>query len=282
MQQALWRESQGLPIGPHPKRLRAGDPPKFLGSRLPLDVAKATGANFLSDAARQAVRRRLDNPQPRQTLDLDRLYCNLLSSMPMCFNLFAELQSDLKLADRAVHTWWPDMPGTVTDILFEWSPGRQVSGEYLENSSAFDVAFILDLGDGKQGVLGVETKYHEHCAKCETPSAQRLARYSIVTEASGLMTAEAMHAVIGTELQQIWLDHLLAASMPLHKSGRWGWAGFVLVHPARNPSYARAMQRYRAYLWEPAAVRLNTIEELLAANILPEPTGTAFRVRYIW
>ncbi len=31
----------------------------------------------------------------------------------MGFNLFAELAADLALADRAVHTWWSDVPGTV-------------------------------------------------------------------------------------------------------------------------------------------------------------------------
>jgi hypothetical protein len=28
----------------------------------------------------------------------------------MCFNLFGELWADLALADKAVHTWWPDDP----------------------------------------------------------------------------------------------------------------------------------------------------------------------------
>lgn len=282
LQQALWRESQGLPIGTQPMRPQAASQSRLLGSRIPVDVARATGANFLSDAAFKAVQHRLANPQPRETLDSDRLYCDLLSSMPMCFNLFAELQADLRLADRAVHTWWPDVPGTVVDVLFEWSPGRQILGEYLENRSAFDVAFILDLGDGKQGVLGVETKYHEHCAKCDTPSAQRLERYSEVTQSSGLMMADAMPAVIGTELQQIWLDHLLAASMPLHKSGRWGWAGFALVHPSRSASYARAVQRYRSYLVAPGAVHVSTIEDLLAADVLPVSTSATFRARYLW
>ena len=97
--------------------------------------------------------------------DEDRLICDLLSSMPMCFNLFGELACDLELADRAVHKWWPDVPGRVRDVRFEWSPGRGLPGEYLENRSAFDVVFELDLGGEKCGVLGVETKYHEHCKK---------------------------------------------------------------------------------------------------------------------
>lgn len=94
------------------------------------------------------------------------------------------------------------------------------------------------------------------------------------------MTADAMDEMIGTKLQQIWLDHLLAASLPLHKSGQWDWAGFALVHPGRNPNYARAMQEYRTYLKEPTSMRVSTLENLLAAGVLP--SAAAFRARYLW
>ena len=34
----------------------------------------------------------------------------------MSFNLCGDLAADLGLADRAVHTWWSDVPGTVGDV----------------------------------------------------------------------------------------------------------------------------------------------------------------------
>lgn len=282
LHQALWREARGLEIGTQPMRPSPGRPSRPLGSRIALGVAKRTGANFLSDAARRAVADRLVDPQPHQTLDEDRLYCDLLSSMPMCFNLFAQLQVDINLANRAVRAWWPDTPGTVTAVLFEWSPGRRLEGEYLENRSAFDAAFIFDVGDGKAGVLGVETKYHEDCKREKRPSDERLARYSEVTASSGIMAPESVAAIIGTDLQQIWLDHLLVASMLLHGSQKWAWAGFALVHPAGNPSYARATLKYRSHLADPESVHVNTIESLIEADVLPEAAATAFEERYLW
>jgi hypothetical protein len=117
--QSLWREKQGLPIGSQPMVSRDGKPVRPLGSRIDLKTARETGANFLSEGVRSAVTKRLDNPQPHQTIDADRLYCDLLSSMPMCFNLFGELAGDIPLADKAVHSWWPDIPGTVIDVIFE-------------------------------------------------------------------------------------------------------------------------------------------------------------------
>jgi len=253
-----------------------------LGSRVELEYARQHGCNFLTAAAIAAVRCRLANPEPHQTLDADRLWCDLLSSMPMCFNLFGELFNDLVLADRAVHAWWPDVPGRVSAVRFEWSPGRALKGEYLQNRSAFDVAFELVLDDGSRGVLGVETKYHEDCKREKEPSIDRLRRYRKVSTSRGLLSPNAVKKIIGTDLQQIWLDHLLAASMPLHDSGKWAWAGFALVHPARNPSYARATSRYREKLKPGASVRVSTLESLLAADVLPRAAAEAFKERYLW
>jgi len=283
LHQALWREARGFASGTQPIRPSKKYPePRDLGSRIAVEAARSTGANFLNDTVRRAVEKRLANPQPHQTLNEDRLYCDLLSSMPMCFNLFAELQKDLDLANRAIHARWPTTPGNVAAVEFEWSPGRQLEGEYLENRSAFDVAFILDLGGGKKGVLGVETKYHEHCKREKIPSGKRIARYKAVVAASGLMSPANVEKVIGSDLQQIWLDHLLASSMPLHASQKWAWAGFALVHPARNPSYARAVERYQSLLSNPSTIQVTSIESLLQAGVLPEATAQAFKERYLW
>ena len=282
LHQALWRESRGLEIGSQPMRPEPSKASKPLGSRIDLKVARETGANFLSETVHKAVRHRLENPQAHQMLDEDRLYCDLLSSMPMCFNLFAVLRADPVAADRAVHTWWPDVPGRVSAVLFEWSPGRRLLGHYLENRSAFDVAFKLELEGGRCGLLGVETKYHEHCRREKAPSARRKRRYTEVSIASRLFSPESIDAIMGTDLQQIWLDHLLALSMTQEPSPKWVWTGFALVHPRRNPSYARAVERYRALLTNPASVRVSTIESLLDAHVLPEAASSAFADRYLW
>lgn len=282
LHQALWRESAGFAIGSQPMRPKPGQSARPLGSRIDVDLARQTGANFLNDEALRAVHDRLAKPQPHQTLDDDRLFCDLLSSMPMCFNLFGVLQADLTIADRAVHAWWPDVPGRVRAVHFEWSPGRRLQGEYLENRSAFDVAFELELKDGGRGVLGVETKYHEDCKPERPPSDDRRRRYTEVSLKAGIIKLSGIQKIIGTDLQQIWLDHLLALSMTQHPSRKWAWAGFALVHPARNPSYARAVDRYRSLLQDAGAIRVSTIESLLSAGVIPPKAAAAFSKRYLW
>lgn len=291
LHQAHWREAQEFPIGSQPYRPKPDETSRPIGSRIEYGYNAEPGtvfsdANFLTKTAFGSAKSRVLNPQPGQMLRVDRLFYDLLSSMPMCFNIFGEIAQDLDLADRAVHEWWADVPGRVIDVRFEWSPGRWVrreyGDEYLGNRSAFDVAFELDMGDGTHGVLGVETKYHEHCEKPSKPSADyRCRRYKEVALNSGALTQKATQEILGTDLEQICLDHLLAASMPLHPSKKWSWAGFALVHPAGNPSYARAAKRYAELLQTGAAIHVNTIESLLDAGVLPSDVTSALKRRYL-
>jgi hypothetical protein len=177
-----------------------------------------------------------------------------------------------------VHAWWPDTPGRVVAVRFEWSPGR-LDARYLANRSAFDVAFELELAGGERGVLGVETKYHEHAAREGAPKKDRMDRYRQVTEKSGAFVDGAPDAISNTDLQQIWLDHLLALSMT---QADWDWARFVLVHPAANTSFADAAARYRKLLTDDQTFATTTVEQLLdTADALPTGLVAAFRERYL-
>jgi hypothetical protein len=260
LRQARWREAHGHPIGFEPYARADGTP---VGSRLALEFARKSGANFLSSGALNAVRARLRTPERHQMLSELRLWADLLSSMPLCFNVFGDLQADGDLAAHVVQRWWPDAPRGPISVRFEHSPGRNDPG-FLGNKSAFDVAFEVRTGPSQAALIGVETKYHEHAKPEKAPRAEALARYTEITERSGAFLPGWQARVLGTDLQQIWLDHLLALSMLLHRSGRWTWARFVLVYPAANPSFAGAAVRYAALLRDPRTYEARTLESLLA------------------
>jgi hypothetical protein len=213
--QAQWREAEGHPIGSQPIAPRPdGGPARLVGSRLPLAYARETGANFLNANALEAARARTAITEPHQSFDHQRLWADLLWSPALAFNLFGDLAADLGLADRAVHTWWPDARGSVSDVRFAHSPGR-LDPAWLGNLVALDVAFVLDLGDGAQGIVGVVTAYHD-VNRPQPPKPSRLPRYREITETSGIFGPEAIDAVNGTELIHIWLRHLLVHSMLQH------------------------------------------------------------------
>jgi hypothetical protein len=278
--QARWREAYGHPIGSQPIVPREGKPPRRVGSRLPLDYAKETGANFLTAGALHAARTRTSVIEPHQSFDHQRLWADLLWSPTLAFNLFGDLATDLELADRAVHTWWPDAPGTVSDVRFAHSPGR-FDPAYLNSLRAFDAALVLDLDDGTQGIVAVAAKYHERM-KAETPKPSNLPRYLQVAERSGIFGPGAIDAVKGrSELAVMWLEHLLLLSMLQHGSGRWNWGRYVVVYPAGNTDFAEACVRYRALLKDESTFSSLTVEDLLDAGALPKPILAALRERYI-
>jgi hypothetical protein len=278
--QARWREANGHPIGTQPIVPRPGTPARPVGSRLPLDYAQKTGANFLTREALAAARARTAVVEAHQSFDHQRLWADLLSSAAMAFNLFGDLAADLQLADRAVHSWWPDAPGTVCDVRFAHSPGR-FDPAYLNSLRAFDVAFVLDRGDGTRGMVGVDTNYHER-VKPEIPKPSNLWRYLEVADRSGAFAAGATDAVRGrTELAEMWLEHLLLLSMPQHESGSWTWGRYVVVHPAGNADIAGACARYRDLLVDSSTFSAATVEELLDAKVLPARTTAGLRRRYL-
>jgi hypothetical protein len=278
--QARWREGNGHPIGSQPIAARRdGKPVRLVGSRLPLDYAKETGANFLTAGALEAAKARTSIIEPHQSFDHQRLWADLLWSPTMAFNLFGDLAADPELADRAVHTWWPDVPGTVSGVRFAHSPGR-LDPAWLGNLVDFEAAFVLDLGNGTDGIVGLMTAYHE-VNRRQPPKPRRLPRYREITDRSGFFGPGAIDAVNGTELIHIWLRHLLVLSMLQHPSGTWGWGRFIVVHPAGNTDFADACSRYRSLLVDQSTFGSATVEDLLDADVLPHRTTTALRERYL-
>ena len=232
--QALWREKQGLPIGDH-----RGNP---LGSRLAMPYAKDTLANYLTETIRDAVRAEVLGTAAKGKLFAEpRIWNDLLSSQPLCFNLFGELQADLDLAQRTLGQMGVDAD-VVTRVTFEHSPGRSDS-RFLDDKSAFDV-FVEYETKGQKAFLGIEVKYHENLAN--SPGKHR-ERYSEVAEAMGCFSQSAEAELQKKPLQQIWRDHLLAGSLVLADVG-YDHGTFVFLYPAANECCASALIDYQGHL----------------------------------
>ena len=280
LHQSRWRESKGFPIGTQPIAPKPGKPSRALGSRLPLDDAEETGANFLTPAAVEAARARILAKEPRQSFDRQRWWADLLWSPSMAVNLFGDLSVDLARADRLFHEWWPDAPGRVAAIRFTHSPGW-LDPTFLNSLREFDALFELDLGDGTLGVVGVDVKYHEW-TKPEVPRPENIQRYLEVAKRSKAFRRGAVDSVKGRSgLAVTWLEHLLLLSMLQHPSKRWRWGRYVVVHPAGNTDYADATGRYRELLADDSTFATMTLEELLGSDALRRKTVKLLRERYV-
>ena len=278
--QAQWREANRLPIGSEPFAPRPDGRMRLVGSRLPLAYAVQTGANFLSGDALVAVRSRTSTVERHQSLDRQRLWADLLSSEALAFNLFGDLAADRALADRAVHALWPDTPGTVCDVRFAYSPGRLDPG-YLNSLRAFDAAFILDIGDGTQGIVAIDTKYHEW-GKPETPKPGNLQRYTEVAERSGIFAPGAIEALGQRSAHALmWLEHLLLLSMLQHPDRSWTWGRYLVIHPAGNVDFVDLCARYRDRLVEHTTFSALSLEGVLDTAALASDTIANLRERYV-
>jgi hypothetical protein len=279
--QARWREANQHPIGAQPIVPKPGDTRvRPVGSRLPLDYARDAGANFLTSAALDAARTRTAYVEPRQSLDHQRLWADLLSSVALSFNLFGDLAADLALANHAVHGLFPGAPGRVSGVLFVHSPGW-FDPAYINSLRSFDTLFTLDLDDGSHGLVAVGVRYHER-NKAETPRTENLDRYAEVAERSNVFAPGAIDTLQGrSDLCVMWIEHLLLFSMLQHPSGSWTWGRYLVVHPAGNCDVVDACARYRTMLADEATFATMTLEQLLDTGTLPRPTITALRGRYL-
>ena len=238
VRQALWRERVGLPIGDH-----RGVP---LGSRLAMPHAKDILANYLTDNIRSIVRAEVVDGDRRvgKLYGQPRIFNDLLSSQPMCFNLFGEMALDLALASRVFSALTSGRIAQVTEIGFEHSPGRG-DAKYTADRSAFDVFVDYRSDAGKRGFLGIEVKYHESLK--DRPGEHR-SRYDEIATAMGCFRPEGLGRLRDRPLQQVWRDHLLAGSLLLDDGAGYDEGAFVFLYPMENVRCGTAIEAYRACL----------------------------------
>lgn len=236
--QAMWREDRELPIGHY----WTGGRRKKLGSRISAAAARA-GANFMAPAIAALVRRELAYREPAAMIDEARLYANLLSSMPLAFNLFGLLKLDLAFASRVLGELFPDLAGAqVRAVLFEHSPGRgnpALTGDH----SAFDVLLRYETPAGNKGFVAIEMKYSE---SCQEPVPSIRPRYDDLAEVSGLFVEPRKQALRANPCQQLFREHLLAQAMLMR--GDYDEGRFIVIAPQLNTLITAAVAGYQVEL----------------------------------
>lgn len=240
--QALWREEQQLPIGVH-------DAPdggqRRIGSLISTTAATA-GRNFLSADVAHLAAYEMAYRERGAFIDQHRLYSNLLSSMPLAFNLFAPLRFDFHLAARVVRSLIPGIDlAQVLNVFFEHSPGRDQT-ELTGDKTAFDVAFVYQRNDGEKGLLAIEQKYSE---SGDCSSGDLGPRFDALSTSSELYKAP-MSAVLRTgPCQQLFREHLL--TFAALQRGDYAEATFMLVAPRHNHLIQQGASLYASHLFEP-------------------------------
>jgi hypothetical protein len=260
--QSLWRQDKELPMGSYVRP----DGEKFkLGSRL-TDAAGRAGGNFLTAEIAHVARRETAYREIGAMIDESRLATNLLSSMPLAFNLFAPMRGDTRYATRVLQAAVPGFDGEVTQILFEHAPGRGYP-VFTGDHSAFDVLIRYRSPVGKRGILAIEVKYSEGMTEA---APQLHSRYEDIAETSDLFVEPASPALRRNPLQQIFREHCLAQSMLDAKI--YDEASFIVIYPRLNWQVDMAVAAYAQELSGNGRVRFlpitleHTISAIAAAD----------------
>ncbi len=242
--QSLQREAAGIPIGPHTSISGSKRRRVRLGSRLPQSAAQ-TGRNFISPEVYRLVRRELVLREEGAAIDEDRLFGNLLSSMPLTFNVLGPLALDLDIATAVFRDLLPSFVHTVTAIGFEHSPGRG-RPEYLHDGTAFDAALQIVTPDGEPGLVFIEVKYSEGMSG---PAAAHRPRYDAASRQVRLYRDPDSPALRSVALEQLWREHMLAQlAVDLEFTPK---AHFVAIGPRLNRQVTTAFKAYADLLAEP-------------------------------
>ena len=153
---------------------------------------QVTGANFISPIAFAYAKERIADKRhnPDLTIDEHRLFNNMLSSQPMCFNLFADLRAGLQAG-------WPNATDvlaamfaesgidTVASVEVEMIP--HPTSDYIDDKTAFDALVLFTGRDGRNGIAAIETKYTD---KLGGNVASRQDRKFALVDELDLFTAE--------------------------------------------------------------------------------------------
>ncbi len=269
--QSEWRERHGLRPGLH-----RGRP---LASRLLLeDGAPPSLSGYMSAAAKRQVLRAVEDAQVTQALlSRPRLWVDLLSSQPLCFNAFGEMEEDHDLALEVIRRVCPQPVSAVHRICFEYSPGRG-DDRYTGNRSAFDV-FIEASGPRGRGFIGIEVKYHEDLrVKAATDR-----EYGQMASRAGVFVEAALPELLKPPLQQLLLDHLLALRMTAVDPEKWQWGHFMFLHPRENTACSSVAARYSECLSDLDTFSTVTLESFCAAltDAGASATASALGERYL-
>lgn len=161
--------------------------------------------NFLSQNINLAVEQTIKERRLAKNgiIAEDRLFNNLLSSQPLCFNFFGEFKNDLKYALLVIRQFWPEIQ-EVRKVIFEFAPLEN----YSKDNSAFDVAFEVRIGK-KLGLIGLECKYTDTFSKTEY---DRKEYRQIFSNAKGAFLAD-YEAYIAAEYNQLFRNEILAEGL---------------------------------------------------------------------
>ena len=195
--------------GQHP-----GRKDERIGSAIRL--GEKSSKNFLSENIHKAVVETLQERKEdgRGIIEEGRLFNNLLSSQPLCFNFFGELKNDPDLALQVLNRFYSGLT-RVKQVIFEYAPEER----YTNDNSAFDVAFEVER-ENEFGLIGVECKFTDTFSQKEYDKKE----YREVYDQSSIFN-QAYEAYTLGRYNQLFRNQLMAEALKQHRKYDFVYTG---------------------------------------------------------
>lgn len=242
------------------------------------------GLNFLTpEIAALAVRRQQELPA---FLERHRLLCNMLSSQPMCFNLFGPVALDAALAPRLMSALLDEKVSRVLRVVIEHAP--EPPSRYLDDRTSFDAYVELERADGTRGFVGIETKLTEPFSAERYSLADRPAYAKWVGRADAPWLADRRNSLEDIGHNQLWRDHMLAFALATENAAEVGSGALVLVRHPDDRRCTASVTSYQRCLREGCSTLIDRPLDDVVRRWAPVIAGTpyekwlaAFRERYV-
>jgi hypothetical protein len=252
---------------------------KYRGNQIsPEWLSNHPNANFLTKEVVDYVAERVPLVLAQGgAIEETRLMGNLLSSQPLCFNLFGHLRSYPEHAATVLSATFDLDIAKIETIEVEWAPDPSL---HLGDKTAFDAYVQYTTSTGTRGFIGVETKYTENFTQHEYDRPE----YRRVTEdpASGFKPGAA-EILKAKPTSQLWRNALLVANV--RKLEGFDHGHMAVLACKEDRALTGAVHRLEAQLEEPRSLlRVGNFQELIAeADKIPvlAEWAAAFDQRYL-
>lgn len=253
--QSWWRAQRlgvSCGVGPSAKGTKLGN---YL---MPEDGA--AGRNFLTDEIHEVASARIGDG-----VEEYRCRHNLLSSQPMCFNLFGPLvpKTNADLAAQLMNALLPGEVTRVREVRIEHRP--EPIADYLGDHTAFDAFIDYERHDGRPAFLGIETKLTEPFSQNNPP--ERTAHYRQLTAwFDGVWRADRYSELAHPSWYQLWRNHLLVEAVRRHPDSDYASGRVMVVGHPSDANLNKAVDGYAELLVDPpSSMVVRPINQIVAA-----------------
>lgn len=243
-----WYREHVLQVAPGE---RHGNRATLVGNTLDPAAVKADPTlNFVNDAAYRAALRRADEVQAEGgTLEVGRLFHNMMSSMTMCFNLFGALGETEGFIDIVQELFDPEA-ATIDEVICEITPTKA-----LGDKTAFDAMIRYRDTEGNKRFIGIETKYTEPFSQ----KAYDTDRYREVTADSDWFIDGAADNLVGPATNQLWRGLMLASLTEETEQAR---GMYLVVSPADDASAIKVTAQVQQQMTDPGKLKFVCMEAI--------------------